>query len=136
MRCPGCEGVPEESYAALAARYGHAAEKVLQSAADRGELAQPIVAGLPDLLAEAVYAAAHEQAGTVGDVLLRRTRLGLLAGREICAEGSDAPRRVARAIGAELGWDERTDRAGDRALPRRGSGRGHRARLGWQRWTR
>ena len=50
-------------------------------AAERGELAQPIVAdGPPDLLAEAVHAARHEQARSVGDVLLRRTRLGLLAG--------------------------------------------------------
>jgi glycerol-3-phosphate dehydrogenase len=104
---PRVEGVPDESYAALAGRYGHAADKVLQTAAGHGELAQPIVPGLPDLLAEVVYSAAHEQARTVGDVLLRRTRLALLAGRDICTEQSDAPRRVARAIGAELGWAER-----------------------------
>ena len=42
----------------------------------RGELAQPIVPGLPDLLAEAPFAARNEQARSVGDVLLRRTRLG------------------------------------------------------------
>ena len=101
------EGVREETYAALSRRYGHAAEKVLKTASERGELAQPILAGLPDLLAEAPYAARHEQARTVGDVLLRRTRLGLLAGRELCASGSAAPLRVARAMGAELGWDER-----------------------------
>jgi glycerol-3-phosphate dehydrogenase len=54
-----------------------------------------------------VYAAAHEQARTVGDVLLRRTRLALLAGREISGPDSDTPHRVARAIGSELGWDQR-----------------------------
>jgi glycerol-3-phosphate dehydrogenase len=101
------EGVPEESYAALAGRYGHAAEQVLGTAAERGELAQPIVPGLPDLLAEATFAARHEQARSVADALLRRTRLGLLAGREISQTGSEAPRRVAQAIGSELGWDER-----------------------------
>ncbi len=101
------EGVPEDSYAALAGRYGHAAEHVLAVAAERGELAQPIVAGLPDLLAEAPFAARNEQAGTVADVLLRRTRLGLLAGREVGTAGSEVPLRVARAIGEELGWDER-----------------------------
>ena len=106
-RCSRVEGVPPESYAALAGRYGHLAEKVLQTAAARGELAQPIVEGLPDLLAEVSYAAANEQARTVGDVLLRRTRLGLLAGREISSDANEAPRRVAGAIGAELGWDER-----------------------------
>jgi glycerol-3-phosphate dehydrogenase len=103
---PRVEGVPDESYEALAARYGHSAEGVLQTASERGELAQPIVRGLPDLLAEAPFAARHEQARTVGDVLLRRTRLGLLAARELVAEGSQAPLRVARAIGTELGWDE------------------------------
>jgi glycerol-3-phosphate dehydrogenase len=102
---PRVEGVPDESYAALAGRYGHAAERVLRAAGERGELAQPIIAGLPDLLAEAPHAAREEQARTVGDVLLRRTRLGLLAGRELCENGSPAPERVARALGAELGWD-------------------------------
>jgi glycerol-3-phosphate dehydrogenase len=104
---PRVEGVPEESYAALAGRYGHAAEQVLDVAARRGELAQPIVSGLPDLLAEAPFAAANEQARSVGDVLLRRTRLGLLAGRELCAPGNEAPVRVARAMASELGWDSR-----------------------------
>ncbi|HEX8102182.1 MAG TPA: glycerol-3-phosphate dehydrogenase/oxidase [Solirubrobacteraceae bacterium] len=108
---PRVEGVPEASYAALAARYGHAAHAVLAVASERGELAQPIVPGLPDLLAEAAFAARREQAETVGAVLLRRTRLGLLAARELCAEGSEAPERVARALGAELGWDAaRADR--------------------------
>jgi glycerol-3-phosphate dehydrogenase len=104
-RLPRVEGVPEQSYAAMAARYGHAAEKLLQTASERGELAQPIIEGLPDLLAEAPFAARHEQARSVGDVLLRRTRLGLLAGREVCAPGSELPGRVARALAPELGWD-------------------------------
>jgi glycerol-3-phosphate dehydrogenase len=99
------EGVPEESYPALAGRYGHAAEQVLRVAAERGELAQPIVPGLPDILAEAAHSARAEQARSVGDVLLRRTRLGLLAGRQLADPGSEAPERVARAIGAEHGWD-------------------------------
>jgi len=104
---PRVEGVPHESYAALAGRYGHAAEAVLDVAARRGELGQPIADGLPDLLAEAPFAAAHEQARSVGDVLLRRTRLGLLAGRELCASGNQAAARVARAMAPELGWDDR-----------------------------
>jgi glycerol-3-phosphate dehydrogenase len=104
---PRVPGVPEDSYPTLAARYGHAAEKVLEAAAERPELTQPIVPGLPDLLAEALFSARCEQARTVGDVLLRRTRLALLAGRQLCAHGSDVPLRVARAVGVELGWDER-----------------------------
>ena len=97
------DGVPEAAYAMLAGRYGHAAERVLQTAAADPALAAPIVADLPDLLAEAPFAARHEQARTVGDVLLRRTRLGLLAGRELAATDA-VPRRVAQAMGAELGW--------------------------------
>jgi glycerol-3-phosphate dehydrogenase len=102
---PRVEGVPEESYAQLAGRYGYAARDVLMLAAERGELAQPILPGHPDVLAEALHAARREQARTVGDVLLRRTRLGLTGARALCAPGERAPERVADAIGAELGWD-------------------------------
>src|SRR4051812_49694261 len=97
------EGVPEAAYGALAGRYGFASHDVLRVAAERGELAQPIVEGLPDLLAEAVFAARREQARSVGDVLLRRTRLGLLAARDL---EDGAARRVAAALGSERGWDE------------------------------
>src|SRR5437763_2005565 len=78
---PRVEGVPDDSYARLAGRYGHAARDVLAVAAERGELAQPVVAGLPDLLAEGGFAARREQARSLADVLLRRTRPGLLAAR-------------------------------------------------------
>jgi glycerol-3-phosphate dehydrogenase len=96
---PRVDGVPEEAYAQLAGRYGHAAHEVLRLAAERQELAAPIQPGMPDLLAEAAYAARHEQARTVGDVLLRRTRLALTAAREVCA--GDAPRRVAEVLGLD-----------------------------------
>jgi glycerol-3-phosphate dehydrogenase len=108
---PRAAGVEEETYAQLAGRYGHAARDVLAVAAERPELAAPIQPGRPDLLAEAAYAARREQARTVGDVLLRRTRLALTAARDVCAPDSDAPRRVAGALAAELGWDAaRTER--------------------------
>ena len=87
------EGVPAESYPALASRYGHAAHEVLALAAERGELAQPIVPGLPDLLAEVALAARREQARSIGDVLLRRTRLGLLAARELVPGDRRSPGR-------------------------------------------
>jgi glycerol-3-phosphate dehydrogenase len=99
-------GLDDDAYRALADRYGHAAEKVLEAAAHLPELAEPIVAGLPDLLAEATFAARYEQARSVGDVLLRRTRLGLIAGRQVCAPETTVPARVARALAPELGWDE------------------------------
>jgi glycerol-3-phosphate dehydrogenase len=118
------EGVPERSYTALAGRYGYAAREVLALAGrngdahqgraspgsgKRGELAQPIVPGLPDLLAEVALAARREQARSIGDVLLRRTRLGLLAARELPVE------RVADVLARELGWSpERTVREVER----------------------
>src|SRR4029077_9392298 len=80
---PTVEGVPAESYPALAARYGQTAHDVLALASERGELAQPIVTGLPDLLAEVALAAPRQQARSIGDVLLRRTRLGVLAARDL-----------------------------------------------------
>jgi glycerol-3-phosphate dehydrogenase len=107
---PRVEGVPGASYQALASRYGHAAHEVLALAADRGELAQPIVPGLPDLLAEVALAARHEQARSIGDAMLRRTRLGLLAARELTAAPragaeSGPVQRVAAVLARELGWD-------------------------------
>src|SRR2546426_7922821 len=51
------EGVPDDSYGALAARYGWAARAVLEYAWKDPELAAPIVPGRPDLLAEVAIAA-------------------------------------------------------------------------------
>jgi glycerol-3-phosphate dehydrogenase len=114
---PRVEGVPEDAYARLAGRYGHAAHDVLAIAAERGELAQPVVEGGPvDLLAEVVFAARREQARTVGDALLRRTRLGLLAAREVADPSGTTARRVAKAMAADRGWDERRIEAEARAF--------------------
>jgi glycerol-3-phosphate dehydrogenase len=99
------DGVGEESIRQLAFRYGHAARKVLEIARADPKLARPIVPGRPDLLAEAVLAARHEQARGIADVLLRRTRLGILAAPEL--RSAKAVRPVADALGAELGWSRR-----------------------------
>jgi glycerol-3-phosphate dehydrogenase len=101
----GPEGVDEGSLGLLAGRYGYAAHDVLALVAERPELGRRVVPELPDLLAEAPFAARHEQAASVADVLLRRTRLGILAAPELTAEGSPAARAVAEALGEELGWD-------------------------------
>ena len=104
---PRVEGVPDDAYERLAGRYGHAAHEVLAVAGERGELAQPIVAGgPPDLLAEAAYAARREQAVSVGDALLRRTRIALQAARDVADPEGATARRVAAAMAPVLGWDE------------------------------
>jgi len=99
------EGVGREALDQLAFRYGHAARTVLKLAGEDPKLAAPIVEGRPDLLAEVVVAARLEQARTVADVLLRRTRLGLLAAPQL--RDPKVVRPVAEALGAELGWSRR-----------------------------
>jgi glycerol-3-phosphate dehydrogenase len=99
------EGVEEGASAQLAFRYGHAARAVLDLAREDPKLARPIVPGRPDLLAEVAIAARREQARSVADVLLRRTRLGILAAPQLRDAASVRP--VADVLGAELGWTRR-----------------------------
>jgi glycerol-3-phosphate dehydrogenase len=103
---PEVPGVDEDSRAHLAARYGHAARDVLRLAVAAPQLAGRITPDLPDLVAECAFAAGHEQARSVADVLLRRTRVGLLDARALAAPDSEGARRAARAVAGELGWDE------------------------------
>jgi glycerol-3-phosphate dehydrogenase len=98
------EWLSEEARHQLAFRYGHAARSVLDVAAASPEPGAPIVPGRPDLLAEVTIAARAEQARSVADVLLRRTRLGILAASEL--RDADSVRPVAEALGRELGWSE------------------------------
>lgn len=86
----------------LATRYGADARDVLALADADPSLAQPLVPGLPYLRAEAVYAARHEMARTLDDVLARRTRARILA-REASAEAADG---IARLLAPELGWSD------------------------------
>ena len=90
------DDLPDGYRELLAFRYGHAARNVLQIAGSGPALAAPIVAGQPDLLAEAVVAARLEQARSVADVLLRRTRLGLLAAPQLRDRRVGAPRSPRR----------------------------------------
>jgi glycerol-3-phosphate dehydrogenase len=108
-------GVGEEALAQLAFRYGHAARQVLALARAQPKLVQPIVPGRPDLLAEAVIAVRHEQARSVADVLLRRTRLGLLAAPQL--RDAASAREVAAAMGEELGWSRREVKRAAEAWP-------------------
>jgi glycerol-3-phosphate dehydrogenase len=103
---PRPEGVDDASREHLAARYGHAAHDVLALVAEDPALAQRISPDLPDIVAEAAFAARREQARSVSDVLLRRTRLGLLDARGLTASDGDGLQAVARALGDELDWDD------------------------------
>jgi glycerol-3-phosphate dehydrogenase len=109
------DGVGEEAIAQLAFRYGHAARNVLALVREDPKLAAPIVPGRPDLLAEAVVAVRHEQARSVADVILRRTRLGLLAAPQL--RDADSVRAVAAAMGGELAWSRREVKRAAEAWP-------------------
>jgi glycerol-3-phosphate dehydrogenase len=86
----------------LADRYGDEAAAVIALVRADASLAEPLVAGLPYLRAEAVYAVRHEMAQNLQDILSRRTR-ALLRARDATA---DAAEDVARLVAPDLGWDE------------------------------
>jgi glycerol-3-phosphate dehydrogenase len=96
----------DETMTHLLDRYGDEAPAVLALAQRDPRLAEPLIPELPYLRAEAVYAARHEMAQTVDDVLSRRTRARLLARDKTAAIADE----VAALIAPELGWDE-TERA-------------------------
>lgn len=83
----------------LADRFGGEARTVLALIQGDPELGRTLVEGLPYLRAEAVYAARHEMARTVDDVLSRRTRARLMARDASDAAADD----VGALLGAELG---------------------------------
>jgi glycerol-3-phosphate dehydrogenase len=93
-------GVDRRTVAHLRARYGTDAQAVLALAADRPELLEPIIEGLPYLGAEVVYAVRAEMAQSLDDVLARRTRALIQDGRRSAA----AAPSVAALMATELGW--------------------------------
>ena len=92
------QGAPE---AHLADRYGTLAPAIDELVAKDPRLGDPLVPGLPYLRAEAVYAAHHEMATSLADVLVRRTRAHLL---DRTATLAAAP-SVAHLLAEVLGWD-------------------------------
>ncbi len=103
------ESVSEQSRRQLAFRYGHAARKVLRLVEKEPALAEPVLPGMPDLMAEVAFAAEFEQAGTIADVLLRRTRLGLTAASSL--DSADSVAHVASVMGSRLGWTQAEERS-------------------------
>ncbi|WP_312180202.1 glycerol-3-phosphate dehydrogenase/oxidase [Arthrobacter sp.] len=78
----------------LGERYGTESRFVTDILADDPSLDRPIVEGLPYLEAEVVYAARHEMARSVDDILSRRTRARIMA--------RDASAAAAPRVGALL----------------------------------
>lgn len=85
----------------LVSRYGGEAPAVLALVKTDPGLGRPMVEGLPFLAAEAIYAARHEMAHTLTDILVRRTNALY---RDRLATVEAAP-EVAALVAPELGWD-------------------------------
>jgi glycerol-3-phosphate dehydrogenase len=107
LRLLGSDGVDPDTAERdhLIGRFGAEAAAVQALVDADPKLAEPLVPGLEYLRAEAVYAARHEMAHTLDDVLSRRTRARVLA-RDASIDAAPA---VADLLAPELGWsaDER-----------------------------
>jgi glycerol-3-phosphate dehydrogenase len=86
----------------LLGRYGSLTTEVLDLLADRPELGERVEGADTYLKVEAVYAASHEGAVHLDDLLTRRTRTSI----ETFDRGLVAARCVAPLMGEVLGWDE------------------------------
>jgi glycerol-3-phosphate dehydrogenase len=83
-------------------RYGSLVTELLELVRARPELAEPL-AGAPEYLrVEAVYAASHEGALHLDDLLARRTRISI----ETWDRGLAAAPEVAALVAPVLGWDD------------------------------
>jgi glycerol-3-phosphate dehydrogenase len=83
-------------------RYGSEIHDLLALADERPELLKPIPGAANYLQVEAVYAATHEGALHLEDVLTRRTRISI----EYPHRGTECAEPVARLLAEVLGWDE------------------------------
>jgi glycerol-3-phosphate dehydrogenase len=97
---PAVEAVPGTA-ARLVDRHGTGAADVVALGAEL-DLLRPLVPGRVFLEAEVAWAARHELAFSLDDVLARRMRLA----QELPDRCAAIAPRVAAILGAELGWDE------------------------------
>jgi glycerol-3-phosphate dehydrogenase len=85
----------------LLRRYGSSTHELLQLVAERPELGKALPGADDYLQAEIVYAASHEGANHLTDVLTRRTRISI----EAWDRGVTAAPPAADLVAPVLGWD-------------------------------
>ncbi|REF36980.1 glycerol-3-phosphate dehydrogenase/oxidase [Thermasporomyces composti] len=95
-------GLDERWIVHLLGRYGTATTDLLDLIADQPSLGQPVPGAPGYLAAELHYAASHEGALHLEDVLVRRTRIFM----ETPDHGLEAAPFAATVVGEVLGWDE------------------------------
>ncbi len=98
---PALAAVGSEAAERLVSRHGTEAPGVASLGAEL-DLIRPLVTGRPFLEAEVTWAARHEIALSLDDMLARRTRLA----QELPDRGAAIAPRVAELLGTELGWGE------------------------------
>ncbi|MGO4751988.1 glycerol-3-phosphate dehydrogenase/oxidase, partial [Streptomyces sp. 2MCAF27] len=81
-------------------RYGSLAEEIVDRIAEDPSLGEPLTYADDYLRAEIVYAASHESARHLDDVLTRRTRISI----ETFDRGTRCAREAAELIAPVLGW--------------------------------
>jgi glycerol-3-phosphate dehydrogenase len=95
-------GLPVWRLQRLLDRYGSLAEELLALAADDANLLEPLDGAEEYLRVEAVYAASHEGALHLDDILARRTRISI----ETPHRGVESAEPAARLVAPILGWDD------------------------------
>ncbi|MEZ4251020.1 MAG: glycerol-3-phosphate dehydrogenase C-terminal domain-containing protein [Polyangiales bacterium] len=90
----------------LANTYGMRALAVAKLVKEDPGLGHRLVPDRPEILAQVTYAATHELAASVCDVMVRRTQLFY---RDV-DQGLGCVEAVAHELGRRLGWDDKTQR--------------------------
>lgn len=97
-------GIPAWRMQHLLDRYGSLVSEVLDDVEGDRSLLEPVPGAEDYLRAELRYAATHEGALHLDDVLARRTRISI----EYAARGTDSARAAADLVADVLGWDAQT----------------------------
>jgi glycerol-3-phosphate dehydrogenase len=85
----------------LLGRYGSLISELLELVTERPELGEPLTSAPEYLRVEAYYAASHEGALHLEDILARRTRISI----EVDDRGEAAAAEVAEIVAPVLGWN-------------------------------
>ncbi len=97
-------GIPSREVERLAGRYGVLTEDLVAMMRAEPAMAEPVTGAPGYRRAEIKYAATHEGALHLDDVLTRRTRISI----ETEDRGLEAARDAAAIMGEVLGWDDAT----------------------------
>lgn len=96
LRIHGYNAIKQDTYRGI---YGSDSIHIEQLEKENPQLSKPLLKGEPYTLSEVIWAARHEMAQTVEDVLARRMRLLFLDAKE----AASAAKMTAEVLGEELG---------------------------------